>query len=167
MCYRHHERLSKLLESRENAESGVGRIYKQNDEAVQNGDRRVRVESLIGSCKDAITKAVKRHDQLFNLTQKVDDSASLLREQWIWLNVLTTTNDKKLKRARQYKYLLPTTDNKSQSSSKTTKKTTSSNSVTSKTSSQRQKELLIAKHCTEKPSFRVKEQYVLINKNRR
>ena len=79
MCYRHHEGLSKLLESRENAESGVERIYKQIDETVQNGDRHVRVESLIRSCKDAITKTVKRHDQLFDLTQKVDDSASLLR----------------------------------------------------------------------------------------
>ena len=110
--------------------------------------RRVRVESHVTSCKDAMTKAIKRHDQLLALTLKVDDSASLLKEQETWLNVLTTANDEVLKRARQSIDSIPATDKASQSSSKTAKKTVSNrsgNSATSNTSSQRQKELLIAK----------------------
>ena len=147
-----HKRLSKLVESRKKAELEIKRIHQQIDEAVQNGNRRVRVERLVTSCKDAITKAIKRHNQLLELTLKVDDCASLLNEQQTWLNVLTTTNDKVLKRARQIINSLPATDKTSQSSSKTTRKIASfrsGNSITSKSSSQRQKELLIAKQCRE------------------
>ena len=114
-----------------------------------------------------MTKAIKRHDQLLELTLKVDDSALLLREQKTWLYVLTTTNDEVLERARQYNNSLPATVKTSQKSSKTTKKavsTRSGNCVTSKTSTQRQKELLIAKHrkeeleCQHESSLRLAKQ---------
>ena len=141
--------MSKLLESREKVESEVKRLHHQIDEAVQNCDRRVRVERLVTSCKDAMSKAIRRLDQLLERTLNLDDSASLLKKQETWLNVLTTINDVVLKRAHQYSDSLPATDKTSQSSSKTAKKTVSTrsgNSVTSKTSSWRQKDFLIAKH---------------------
>ena len=147
-----HKRLSKLVESRKKAALEIKRIHQQIDDAVQIGNRRVRVKRLVTNCEDAMTKAIKRHNQLLELTLKVDDCASLLNEQQTWLNVLTTTNDKVLKRARQFIDSLPATDKTSQSSYKTSGKIASfrsGNSITSKSSSQRQKELLIAKHCRE------------------
>ena len=68
-----------------------------------------------------MTKAIKRHDQLLELALKVDDSASLLKEQEIWLNVLMTTNNELLKQSRQYIDWLPATNRTSQNSSKTKK----------------------------------------------
>ena len=144
MSDQQHEKVSKLLESRKKAESEVRRKHQQTNEAVENGDRRAHVERLATSCKDTMTRAINRHDELVALTLKVD-SASLLKEQVIWLNVLTTTNDGVLKRARRYIDSLPATDRASQTLSKTTK-TVSNRSATSKTSSQRQKELSVAKH---------------------
>ena len=57
-----HERLSKLIESREKTESEVKTIYQQIDGAEQKSDRRVRAEGLVTSCEDAMTKTIKRHD---------------------------------------------------------------------------------------------------------
>ena len=96
-----------------------------------------------------MTKAIKKHEQLLELTLKVDDSASLLKEQETWFTVLTITDDEKMKLRRKYIDSVPATDRTSQSASKKMKKnvcTRSGNSITSKTSSQRQKELLVAKH---------------------
>ena len=146
--------MSTFFESREKAESEVKRIHQQTNEAVENGNRSVRVERLVGRCKDAMTKAIKNHDQLLELTLRADDSAFLLEEQENWLNFLTTTFDEVLKRARPYIDLLPATDKTSQISFKTTETTVSircRNSVTSKTPSQRHKDILIAKHRREKP----------------
>ena len=81
MSDQQHERLSKLLESREKAESEIKRIHQQIDETVQTGDRGLRVERLDTRCKDAMTKPIKTDDQLLELTLKVDDSVSLLKEQ--------------------------------------------------------------------------------------
>ena len=97
MSDQQHEKWSKLLESREKAKSEVKKIRQQTNEAVGNCERRVRVERLVTVCKDAMTKAIKKHGQLLALTLKNDDSISLLKEQDTWLNVLTTTNDGVLK----------------------------------------------------------------------
>ena len=105
--------MSKLLESREKADLEVKRIHQQIDEAVQMGDPGVQVERLVTSCADAMTKAVRRYDQLLQLTLKVDDSASLLKEKETWLTLLTTTNDEVLKQACQFIDLQPATDNTS------------------------------------------------------
>ena len=140
------------LRGAEKAESEIKRIQQQTNKTPDNGDRRVRVERLVTSCKDARTKTIKRHGQILDLTLRLDDSASLLKGQEVRLNVLTKINDEVLKRARQYIESPPGTDKTSQSSSKTTKKTVSTksgNSLTSKASNQRQKDLHIAKHCRE------------------
>ena len=62
------EIFSKLFESREKEESEVKKLHQQTNEALGNGNLRVRVERLVTKCKDAITKAMKRHDQLLALT---------------------------------------------------------------------------------------------------
>ena len=96
-----HERLSELLHSRERAESHVNRIQQQANEAVENGHLHERLEQMVTSCKDAMTNAIKRLEQILALTQKIDYSASLLKEQENWLNVVLTTDDQVLKRSYQ------------------------------------------------------------------
>ena len=113
----------------EKVESEGKRVPQQTNEAVENGSRRVRLERLVTSSKDAMTKTIKRHDQHLALILKLNDSASLLRELETWLNVMTTTNNELLKRARQYNDLLPAVDKASQSSSKTRKKIVSKRSA--------------------------------------
>ena len=81
MSDQEHERLSTLLESRKKPEFAVKGIHQQTNEATEDGDWRRRVEQLVTSCKDAMTKAIKRHDQLLALTLRVHDSASLLRSK--------------------------------------------------------------------------------------
>ena len=148
MSDQQHERLPKLLENHEKAESEVKTIHQQLDDALENGNQRVRVKRLVTSCKDAMTKAIEMQDQLLELILKIDESASLLKYQ-TWLNVLKTNNNEVWIRARQYIDSVPATDNTWQNASKTTKKTVSSrygNSVTSTTSSQRQKKLTFPKY---------------------
>ena len=107
-------KLSELLESREKAVSEVKRTHQQTNEAVENDNRRVLVELLVTSCGDAMTKIIKKHDQLLKLTPKIDDSASLLKVQETWLNVLRIINNEVLKQARQYINSKPATDKTSQ-----------------------------------------------------
>ena len=71
MSDQQHERLSKLLESREKSESEVKIINQQIDEAVRNRDRGLRVEHAVTSFEDAITKTIKRHNHFLELTPKL------------------------------------------------------------------------------------------------
>ena len=73
MSDQQHEKLSKLHESREKAELEIKMIHQQSDKDVKNGDRRVRAELLVTSFKDAMTKAINKHNQLLALTHKFDD----------------------------------------------------------------------------------------------
>ena len=52
------------LTAAKKAESEVKRTYQQIDVAVDNGDRRTRVQRLVTIRTDAMTKTIKRHDQL-------------------------------------------------------------------------------------------------------
>ena len=63
MSNQQHGQLSQLLESRGKAESVVRRILQQTNGAVESSGRRLRVEWLVTSCKDAMTRTIKRHDQ--------------------------------------------------------------------------------------------------------
>ena len=107
-----HGKVVKLHESRTEAESDLKRIHQQIVEAVENGDRRVRVERLVKNCDDAITKAIDKNDQLRSLATKADNSALLIKELEDWLHTVTTSNDGILKKARNYIDSLPAPDNK-------------------------------------------------------
>ena len=80
MSYQPHGKLSKLIQSRGKAESEVKSIPQQIAEALDNGDQRVRVERLVTIPRDAMTRAINRHNQFFALTSKLTDSSSQLKE---------------------------------------------------------------------------------------
>ena len=120
-------------------------------DAVENKDRRVRVESLVTSCDEAMTKLFAKHEQLFELAGKTEDPSLVKQDLETWLNEVTTRNDEILKKARDYIDQCPPVDGASQSSTTVTKRkqpsktSASRTSRQSRTSSQRQRDLLIAK----------------------
>ena len=92
MSAQKHQNMSMLLENRWKAEWEVKRIHQQQDQAVLNGNWRVRIERLVTSCTVGRAKTIKIDDQLLELTPKVDDFASPLKEEETWLNFMTTKN---------------------------------------------------------------------------
>ena len=118
-------------------------------EAVNNADRRVRVERLVTSCEEAMTKAFAKNEQLLELAKKTNDPATVTADLEKWLKVTSIQNDGILRSARDYIDQCPNTDNSSQTSVKAatvkTKSSKVSSSKASKTSSQRQRDLLFAK----------------------
>ena len=67
------EKVQKLFESRSKAETELRRIQQKVDDAVENKDRRVRVERLVSSCDEAMTKLFSKYDLLFDLATKTED----------------------------------------------------------------------------------------------
>ena len=145
-----HEKVQKLYDSRAKAEADLNRYQKDVTEAVNNADRRVRVERLVTSCEEAMTKAFAKNEQLLELAKKTNNPATVTADLENWLNVTSIQNDEILRSAREYIDQCPKTDNSSQTSVKAatvkTKSSKNSSSKASKTSSQRQRDLLIAKH---------------------
>ena len=62
------EKLRKLLESQSQAETELSRLQEKVQDAVEDKDRRVRIERLVTSCDKAMTKLFAKHEQLFELS---------------------------------------------------------------------------------------------------
>ena len=144
------EKLQKAFECRTKAEIDLGSIQKQIVDAVSNSTRRVRVERLIVSCKEALAKALDRNEQLFPFADKASEPAKLKGDLAKWASEVTAQNDAILKSAREYvDQCPPTTDVNSQcskpgSSKIRSKPSSKASKVASKTSSQRHRDLLVA-----------------------
>ena len=146
------EKVRKLFESRSKAEDELRRIQQKIDDAVENKDRRVRVERLVSSCDEAMTKLFSKHELLFDLATKTEDPSLVKHDLETWLSEVTTQNDMILKRAREYIDQCPSVDRASQPSTTATSKnkqpsktSSAKTSRQSRTSSQRQRDFLIAK----------------------
>ena len=61
------EKVRKGFESRAKAEIELQRLREKVQDAVENKDRRVRIERLVTSCDEAMTKLFATHEQLFEL----------------------------------------------------------------------------------------------------
>ena len=144
------EKVQNLFDSRAKAETDLNKCQKDVTQAVNNADRRVRVERLVTSCEEALIKALAKNEQLLELAKKTNDPATVTADLEKWLNDTTVQNDAVWRSAREYIYQCPKTDNSSQisveTSTKRTKSSKAPSSKVSKTSSQRQRDLLIAKH---------------------
>ena len=145
-----NEKVQKLYDSRAKAEADLNRYQNDVTDAVNNAERRVRVEWLATSCEEALTKAFAKNEQLLELAKKTNDPATVTADLEKWLNDTTVQNDAVLRNAREYIDQCPKTDNSSQISvevsTNRTKSSKASSCKVSKTSSQRQRDLLIAKH---------------------
>ena len=69
------EKVQKLHDSRLKIETELKKFQKDIIDAVNNSERRVRVERLVTNCNEAITKAVAKNEQLLELAHKSHDPA--------------------------------------------------------------------------------------------
>ena len=143
-------KVQKLFDSCAKAKTDLNKYQKDVTEAVNNADRRVRVERLVTSCEKALTKAFAKNEQLLGLAKKSNDPANVTADLENWLNDTTVLNDAILRSAREYVDHCSKTDNSSQislkASTKKTKSSKTSSSKVSKISCQLQQDLFIAKH---------------------
>ena len=145
------EKVRKLIESRAKAETELQRLQEKVQDAAENKDRRFRIERLVTSCDEAMTKLFAKQEQFFDLAGKTEEPSLVTQEMETWLNEVTTRNDEILKKARDYIDQCPLVDAASPSSTIATKskqpsKTSASRpSRLSRTSGQRQRDLLFAK----------------------
>ena len=149
MCDPVHGKVQKLFESRAKAEADLNKTQRDVTEAVNNAERRVRVERLVTHCEEAMNKAFAKNEQPLELANKTSDPATVKTDLEKWLNDTTVQNDEIVRSAREYIDQCPNAERSSQSSAKTSKKVKSSkasSSKVSKSSSQRQRELVIAQH---------------------
>ena len=116
------DKVRKLHEScAAKAETELQKLQEKVQDAVENNDRRVRVERLVTSCDEAMTKLFAKHEQLFELAGKTEDPSLVKQDLETWLNEVTTRNDEISKKARDYIDQCPLVDGASQSSTTATK----------------------------------------------
>ena len=153
MADRMQEKVAKLHDSRGKVEAELNKIQQKLNDAIGNAERRVRIDRLVSSYEEAMTKAFAKNEQLLDLANKSTNPESVKPDLEKWLNDVTVRNDEILSKAREYLDNCSKTDNASQTSlTPSTQKTKSSkvsSFLRSKTSSQRQKELLLAKQMRE------------------
>ena len=83
------EKVQKLYDSRTRAETELKKVQQKIVDAVDNAERRVRVERLVTSCEEAMTKAFSRHDQLYAYAAKSTNPEKLKAELEKWLSEVT------------------------------------------------------------------------------
>ena len=107
------EKIRELFESRSKAET-ERRTQQKVQDAVEDRERRVRVERFVSSCEEAKTTWLSKHDLLLNMATKTE--APSLSEHYLetWLSEVTTQNDTILKKARNYINECPSVDVASQ-----------------------------------------------------
>ena len=130
------DKVRKLFECRGKAETELQRLQEKAKDAVENKDRRVRVERLVTCCDEAMTKLFAKHEQLFELAGKTEDPTLVKQDLETWLNEVTTRNVESLKKARDYIDQCPLVDRASQSSTTVTKSKQPSDMSASRTSRQ-------------------------------
>ena len=95
------EKIQKLFDGRLKAETELKKVQNEIIDAVNNSERRVRVERLVTYCDELMTKAFSKNEQLLELTKKTNDPASTSADLEKWLHETTVKNDETLKRARE------------------------------------------------------------------
>ena len=136
------EKVQKLHDSRLKIETELKKFQKDIIGAVNNSERRVRVERLVTCCNETMTKAFAKNEQLLELAKKSNDPVTITDDLEKWLDDVTVENDRILQKAREYIDQCPQSEKSSQTSRKAatvkTKSSKVSSSKMSKTSSQRQ-----------------------------
>ena len=70
MTDRIQNKVTKLHDSRAKAETELNKIQQKLIDAIGNAERRVRIDRLVTSCEEAITKAFAKNEQLLELANK-------------------------------------------------------------------------------------------------
>ena len=130
------EKTKKLFESRSRTEADLKRYHQKVEDAVQQKNRSCRVERLVKSCTETMSKLVGKHELLLDHSKKTENPEVVTLELETWLKEVTATNDRVLGTARDYIDQCPPTESASQESKATTTQKTASSRQT-KTSSKK------------------------------
>ena len=86
------QKVKKIYESCAKVESELKRYQQQLAEAVDSTEKKVRVEHLVKSCEEAMTKAIGKHEQLY-FADKTTEPDALKDDFESWLRDVTVEND--------------------------------------------------------------------------
>ena len=111
-----------MFESRTEAEADPNKLQRDVTEAVNNAERRIRVERLVTYCEEAMTKASTKNEQLIELDTETSDLASVKTYLEKWQINTTVQSNKILSSAREYIDQCPNAERTSKSATKTWKK---------------------------------------------
>ena len=108
-----------MFESRTEAEADPNKLQRDVTEAVNNAERRIRVERLVTYCEEAMTKASTKNEQLIELATETSDLASVKTYLEKWQINTTVQSNKILSSAREYIDQCPNAERTSKSATKT------------------------------------------------
>ena len=67
----------KKIEGLSEAEAELKMFQQQEMQAVNNADRKIRVERLVNLCEEEMTAAFGKHKQLYSFAEKTTDPEAL------------------------------------------------------------------------------------------
>ena len=94
------KKVSKLHDSRAKSEAELNKIQQKRNDAIGKTERRVRVDQLITSCEEAMTKTFAKNEQLLGLANESTNPESVKPDLEKWLNDVAVRNDEILTKAR-------------------------------------------------------------------
>ena len=94
------EKVQKCFKSRLKAGTEIRKFQKHIKDAVDNSERRLRVERLVEYCNAAMRKAFAKNEQLLELAKKCNDPTTTTDDLDKWLTDETVENDEILKKER-------------------------------------------------------------------
>ena len=90
------EKTKKLFESRARTEADLKRYHQKVEDAVQKKVRSCRVEKLVTSCTETMSKLVRKHELLLDHSKKTENREVVTLELETWIKEVTVTNDRVL-----------------------------------------------------------------------
>ena len=71
------EKLKKLYSARPNLESEMCNLHMDINDAVDQRDRKVKIERLVSKMKDVFSKLVLKNEEIFELASKTEEPDSM------------------------------------------------------------------------------------------
>ena len=139
------EKLKKLFNARSNLESELCNIHKDNTDAIDRQDRRVKIERLVSKLKDVFSKLAQKNEELFDLASKAENPDSIYPVLEQWLDDVTNSHGKFLLVARNYIDSVAHRDTVCEGVNPQRQSKRSSRRTASSMSSQRKHDFLMAK----------------------
>ena len=96
------EKLQKLYASRTKLQKELKICHELIDEAIDQKDRRVKVEKLVNDSKSTFQAAFEKNEDLLKLAAKTENPTDLTRILEEWSEGLIALNDEYLSKARAY-----------------------------------------------------------------
>ena len=97
------DKFNEIHSAKAKLEAELNNIYGEINNAVDKQDRKVKIERLIGKCKNSFTRVVDKNEERFDLAKKTEDPGAACKYLEKWLETVTKKIDEikgKLMRSR-------------------------------------------------------------------